>query len=243
MSNHTLLLADHDRELRQRLARELTADGYIVVHVPSEGALGSALLATAADLLVLGDFDGPGANARLLGELRSGELTGEPETVPVLVLADDAQLLALMRCFEAGADEFQSRAVSYIELRARMRAILRRSAHVARPRRLRVGPLMVDLAGQRAAWGGQPLDLSRMEFSLLACLASEPARVWTKNELLRDVWGYLSIGRTRTVDAHACRLRRKLANAGASGWILNIRGIGYRLADHFDVPPSDADAA
>lgn len=93
------------------------------------------------------------------------------------------------------------------------------------------GLLLVDLDRFEASWAGQALPLTELEFDLLAFLASVPERVWTREELLRKVWGYKSIGKTRTVDAHAARLRRKLAAAGAEGWIVNRRGIGYRLAD------------
>ena len=75
---------------------------------------------------------------------------------------------------------------------------------------------------------GRPVKLAAKEFELLRCLASEPTRVFTKAELLRDVWGYLSMGATRTVDAHACRLRKKL---GGARWIVSVRGVGYRLVD------------
>jgi len=68
------------------------------------------------------------------------------------------------------------------------------------------------------------------EFALLQALASDPARVYLKSDLLRDVWGYMSMGATRTVDAHACRLRKKLSGA-ARPYILNVRGVGYRLTD------------
>jgi len=81
----------------------------------------------------------------------------------------------------------------------------------------------VRLAGER-------VHLSAKEFSLLSALAGEPERVFTKAELLRDVWGYASVAATRTVDAHACRLRRKLSPASRP-YVLNVRGVGYRLTD------------
>src|SRR5947207_1849666 len=74
------------------------------------------------------------------------------------------------------------------------------------------------------------VHLSAKQFALLSALAAEPARVFTKAELLRDVWGYASVGATRTIDAHACRLRRKLGGAGRP-LVLNVRGVGYRLAE------------
>jgi DNA-binding response OmpR family regulator len=74
------------------------------------------------------------------------------------------------------------------------------------------------------------VHLSAKEFALLHALATDPVRVFGKAELLRDVWGYMSMGSTRTLDAHACRLRKKLA-ASKRTLVLNVRGVGYRLTD------------
>jgi DNA-binding response OmpR family regulator len=77
---------------------------------------------------------------------------------------------------------------------------------------------------------GQLVDLAAKEFALLHALAEQPTRVYGKNELLRDVWGYLSIGNTRTLDAHACRLRKKLSGSSRP-WVVNVRGVGYKLTE------------
>ncbi len=76
---------------------------------------------------------------------------------------------------------------------------------------------------------GFPVTLAAKEFELLTKLATDPTRVFTKEELLREVWGFVALGRTRTLDSHASRLRRKLALAGAEECILNVWGVGYRL--------------
>jgi DNA-binding response OmpR family regulator len=73
--------------------------------------------------------------------------------------------------------------------------------------------------------------LSLKEFALLVALAEEPTRVYSKQQLLRDVWGYRSMGNTRTLDAHACRLRKKLRSGSSREWVLNVRGVGYRLTE------------
>jgi DNA-binding response OmpR family regulator len=103
----------------------------------------------------------------------------------------------------------------------------------------RVGALEIDGDCHRAAYAGRPLALSRLEFALLARLGEQPARVHTKEALLRDIWGYQSAGATRTIDAHACRLRKKLLQAGASGLVVNHRGVGYALT----APDGDGDEA
>jgi DNA-binding response OmpR family regulator len=75
-----------------------------------------------------------------------------------------------------------------------------------------------------------PIGLRRREYALLVYLARDPTRVYTRHELLGDVWGYRSEGATRTLDSHASRLRRALARAGALGWVRASWGVGYRLA-------------
>ncbi len=97
----------------------------------------------------------------------------------------------------------------------------------ARP--VRLGSLLLDRAARRALVGEAEIQLTGREFELLATLAARPNRVFSKEELLRDVWGYQSLGRTRTLDTHASRLRVKLREAGADGLIVNCWGVGYQL--------------
>jgi DNA-binding response OmpR family regulator len=97
---------------------------------------------------------------------------------------------------------------------------------------LTCGPLEVDTLACTVTFAGAPVELRPREFALLAHLARDPMRVHEKQDLLREVWGYQLPGRTRTVDSHASRLRRKLARAGAEGWVCATFGIGYRLTPH-----------
>jgi DNA-binding response OmpR family regulator len=87
----------------------------------------------------------------------------------------------------------------------------------------------IDRATRRVTVHGLPVALAAKEFELLAKLATDPTRVFTKEELLREVWDFVALGRTRTLDSHASRLRRKLALAGAENCVVNVWGVGYRL--------------
>jgi DNA-binding response OmpR family regulator len=110
-------------------------------------------------------------------------------------------------------------------------AALRRRTHRAPScGRLQVGPLEVDPLGREVRLNGEPVHLSKKEFALLRALAEEPTRVFTREELLRGVWGYRALGATRTLDSHASRLRRKLS-VGGSAFVVNVWGVGYRLID------------
>ena len=135
-----------------------------------------------------------------------------------------------MRSFARGADDHVCKPFLYPELLARVRALLRRAEGRGRRGVLRVGELTVDPLTRAVSLGGERVNLAAKEFALLRALAEEPTRVYGKHELLRDVWGYRSMGNTRTLDAHACRLRKKLRGSSRS-WVLNVRGVGYRLTD------------
>jgi DNA-binding response OmpR family regulator len=103
-------------------------------------------------------------------------------------------------------------------------------ALVANPDVIRYGALEIDTGTREATFELTPLGLRRLEFALLAHLVRDPTRVYTKEELLREVWGFRDHCSTRTVDSHASRLRCKLARAGAEGFVTVVWGIGYRLA-------------
>jgi DNA-binding response OmpR family regulator len=117
------------------------------------------------------------------------------------------------------------------ELLARIRAALRSSEAAPEPERIVTGELVVDPRTRGAAVAGRRVALATKEFELLLRLASDPTRCFTKEELLRDVWGFRSLGRTRTLDSHASRLRRKLRGAGTAAYVVNVWGIGYKLLE------------
>jgi DNA-binding response OmpR family regulator len=105
-----------------------------------------------------------------------------------------------------------------------------RSAELAGSGVLYYGELTVDPRTRAVMYGSMPVRLRRREYELLLHMAHDPERVWTRHELLRDVWNYRAAGTTRTVDTHASRVRRALAAADAVGWMPSTWGVGYRLA-------------
>ena len=232
-----LLLAEPEPTTRGFLLRHLTDDGF-AVHGAVAGPEALALAEQARpDLVLLGDGLGDLTAAELCGRLREGE-PGRSwnRDVPVIVLGgSDTATSDRVRAFDRGCDDFVDRPFAYEELRARIRAVLRRATAPPRADTIEVGGLLIDRVTRRVTVDGVRVHLAAKEFALLLTLANDPLRVFTKGELLRDVWGYQSHGRTRTLDSHASRLRRRLGRDGAAGeYVVNVWGVGYRLVDDWE---------
>jgi len=215
----------------EALVEELKLDGYQTRHASDSAELRARCAPGGVDLIVLGPAPDQAASLGVLRALRAGELHPDVNSeMRVLWITTTGALDQVLRAFETGADDDVIRApFIYTEVLARVRALLRRNLENA-PAVLRYGALEINTAAHQVTFGLTPVDLCRQEYALLVQLASAPERVFSKEELLRSVWGYKSSGRTRTVDSHASRLRRKLALAGAEDWITAVWGVGLRLA-------------
>ena len=201
MSEAALFVADAEPTTLGFLMRRLKDDGFKI-----------AEMLDRFDLVLAGNFD---------------HVERWVERAPVILIGSGAA--GSVECIDAlrrGCDDYVERPFDYQELVERIRAVLRRT-RPRDPEVVEAPPLHIETRTRVARLDGRRLSLPQMEFELLLTLAREPDRVFTKTELLRDVWGYRSPGATRTVDAHACRLRKKLGQA----WVMNVRGVGYRLLE------------
>jgi len=227
-SHQMILLAETQDATRAFLADNLESDGYRVSLARSRRQALVLLCELVPDLLLV---DVNGQTLSLMDAIRGGEgVAGRinPD-VPIVVLTGRCDELHRVRCLQRGADDVISKPLSYPELRERVAAVLRRCGHPRRGAVLRAGPVTIDLAARTVDVDGQSVELSRLEFDLLRALAAEPGRVFTRAELLRDVWGYPTATRSRTLDSHAGRLRGKLRAGGADRMIVSVWGVGYRL--------------
>jgi DNA-binding response OmpR family regulator len=228
-----ILIVEDDAAIRSALADGLGMDGHKVSVAEDVAAARRRLQRTPLDLVLL-DVNLPdGSGYELLREVRSGShdgRSGQARSLPILMLSGRTEEIDRVRAFELGCDDYIAKPYSFGELRGRVAAVLRRSDTTAPNERIQIGQLDIDRRS-RAVWlEGKRIHLTFKEYSLLLALAADPQRVFTREELLQTVWGYRTAGSTRTLDAHACRLRAKLSG-GADEYVLNLWGVGYRLVD------------
>ena len=219
-----VLVAEPESETREYLGRQLRDDGFDVLGAARRSEALELVERVRPDLVLLAELD-------LCLRLRRGE-PGRTwdRNVPVILLAPTSDPDERVRALERGADDAVGRPFAYEELLARIRAVLRRSTASA-TEVVVAGDIVVDRRTRRVAVREALVALSAKEFELLLRLASEPYRVFTKDELLREVWGYRAAGRTRTLESHASRLRKKLRIAPEDDFVVNVWGVGYRLLE------------
>ncbi len=232
IASPTVLIVEDHLLTRRFLADNLAADGY----APLEAATvadARRLIRGGEPVLAVLDLELPdGDGLDLLAELRGrgGADVGIDPHLPVLILSGRASEIERVRGLSRGADDYLGKPFSYAELRARIAALLRRSTLRPGAARMRVGTLEIDPQSRQVWLEGEPVRLSGKEFGLARMLASAPTRTFTRDELLREVWGYRTPVATRTLDTHAHRLRRKLSG-GRRAFVINVWGVGYRLID------------
>jgi DNA-binding response OmpR family regulator len=226
-----VVVCEDDAITLELLCDHLAADRFGVMPAPSASDALRLCRYNHPDLLLL-DLSLPDASGLdVLREIRDSdgfESRFDPH-LPVIVLSGRGAQVDRVRGLDAGADDYLAKPFDLEELRARIGAVLRRRDS-RRDGPLRVGELIVDPLRRQVTVGSREVSLARKEFALLRILASDPTRVFAKQDLLLEVWGYRNPGRTRTLDSHASRLRRKL-DPEQGRYVINCWGIGYRLLD------------
>jgi DNA-binding response OmpR family regulator len=222
-----ILVVEDSADIADLILRYLQRAGHTTDHLASGGPVTRHVLATAPDLIVLDvmlpDLDG----LQVCQALRHDPATA---LIPVIMLTARADEADRVHGLELGADDYVSKPFSPKELVARVAALLRR---VTRPavaqKRLRYGPIAIDVDRHVVRVGEREVKLTAKEFLLLHYLIEHRGRVLSRDLLLTDVWGYQYTGGTRTVDVHVRRLREKLPTLVSA--ITTIKQFGYRLED------------
>jgi two-component system catabolic regulation response regulator CreB len=226
-----ILVVEDEPAIAESIAYSLRRDGFAVTVAPTLAAAEREL--PNADLVVLDLMLPDGSGFDLIGQIRRRQVG-----TAVIVLSSRDGEADRVAALETGADDYVNKPFSPREIVARVRAVLRRagpapaapsSGSHAAPGAV---PLAADEATRRATVNGRDMDLTRVEFDLLACLLGAPGRVFTRAQLIDRVWGDGFAITDRTVDSHVKGLRRKVAEAGGEAALIEtVRGVGYRVTD------------
>jgi two-component system KDP operon response regulator KdpE len=226
LTHAKILVVDDEPQIRKFLRISLNAHGYEVVEASNGKEAVSKAALEKVDLLILDlglpDLDGH----EVIEQIR------EWSALPIIVLSVRAGDTEKVRALDGGAADYLTKPFSIAELMARVRAALRRPAGGAREPIFVHAGLKVDLGKRRVTIDGNEIRLSRKEYGILRLLATNPGRVLTHQQLLREVWGPAHIEDTHYLRIHIGHLRQKLGDdPGQPRYILTEPGVGYRLAE------------
>lgn len=230
-SDHKILVVEDDRILREALRYNLVAAGYEVI-VASDGGEGLVSARQSSPDVVVLDLMLPS----LSGTEVCKALRRDGSILPIIMLTARDSEIDRIGGLESGADDYVTKPFSMRELIARVTAQIRRMQMItsisqnATDEILDLGELVINRASRNVTLNGKSVDLRPREFDLLTHMAANPGRVYTRDQLLHDVWGFEYIGDTRTVDVHVRWLRLKIEEDPARPKFLGtVRGVGYRI--------------
>ncbi len=218
--SHRVLVIEDDPELGPLLSQELQGAGYRVRWAQTGVAGLTMIREDEPDVIVL-DLGLPDLEGEEI--LRRVRATSE---AAVLILTAAHEVQRKVAVLREGADDYLTKPFYFAELLARLEAILRRAEG---GRKVRVGELELDRVKKHACFQGQPLDLSPREFEIAALLATRPGRVFSRQEITEALWG-THAPKSNAIDVHVAKLRAKLIDAGAIGYLRTVRGVGYALS-------------
>lgn len=221
-----ILVVDDDDNVRHLVSAYLEREGYEVTEAADGHAAVREVERSCPDLIVL-DLMLPG-----IGGLQVARKLTATRDVPILMLTARGEEDDVLRGFEAGADDYLVKPFSPKVLIARVRAILRRTGLEAEEPEgpLEVGDLVIDTKSREVRVAGREVELTNIEFDLLRVLAEHQGWVYSREQLLEQVWGYDYLGDSRVVDVHIANLRKKINDDPADPkYVRTVRGVGYKF--------------
>lgn len=232
MSGQTprILLVDDEQSVQELLSYPLRKDGYEVVQARDGKEALELFGESEFDLVVLDVMMPRMDGLECCRRLRASS------PVPIIMLTAKSEEVDKIVGLELGADDYITKPFSVREFRSRVKALLRRSAMAREPDDgegvIEEGALRIDPLKRTVTVGGEPVELTFVEFEILMALAGSPGRVWSRDQLLGQVWGGSDYRDPRTVDVHIRHLREKIEKEPASPeYLLTVRGVGYRFRD------------
>lgn len=217
---------EDDRSIRELMLYALRASGFEAEGFEDGAGLFSAL-SQATPRLILLDIMLPGTDGvAILQQLRSASATRQ---IPVIMASAKGTEYDKVLLLDMGADDYLAKPFGMLEMVSRIRAVLRRTAPGQTDTRLVLGKLQLDPDARTVVSDGSRVCLTLKEFELLRLFLSAPGRVFTREQLLEQVWGTDYMGESRTVDVHVGTLRTKLGPCGE--YIRTVRGVGYRMEE------------
>ncbi len=214
---------EDDRSIRELMVYTLNASGFEARGFPESAPYWEALRQEKPELVIL-DVMLPGEDG--ITVLKKMRAAPETEDIPVIMATAMDSEFDTVTALDAGADDYLAKPFGMMEMAARIKAVLRRSAPKQKTL-LRCGGIVMDESSHQVTTAGQPTALTLKEYELLRLLLKNPGQVLTRDLLLSRLWGHDFLGETRTLDVHISTLRTKLAECGSQ--IVTVRGVGYRM--------------
>jgi two-component system phosphate regulon response regulator PhoB len=220
----SILIVEDELVTQRLIAASLERAGYKAIQAPSVAQAEAAIREVLPDLMLL-DWILPGTTGvSFLRQLRNERRTKQ---IPIIMLTGRMEEIDKVTGLEAGADDYLTKPFSHRELLARIKAVVRRGAPLIGDEPVEFGDLKLDPAAHRVSAGSGKLNLWATEFRLLHFLMAHPDRVYSRGQLLDEVWGDHVFVEDRTVDVHIRRLRQALQPSGHQQMIETVRGAGY----------------
>jgi DNA-binding response OmpR family regulator len=226
MAKQKILVVDDEPDILEMVGVNLKSAGYEVL-TAGNGAEALRKARTLSPHLIILDILIPESDG--LEVCKAIRRDSQTAPIPIIMLTAKATEVDRVVGLELGADDYVTKPFSPRELILRIKKLLTRHAVAVTGETVQCGELLIDRPRHRVTYRGKDLDLTVTEFKLVALLAERKGRVQSREQLLKDVWGYNSFIDTRTVDTHMRRLRDKLG--GAAAYLDTVRGVGYRFKD------------